>query len=559
MTRSARGTCLVIARVSVLAVVVVLRVHAQSSSPLNRIVSIAYPPGVPHWSYPPPELLFTDTDTGATSVVPMASGDLPGTVLTMDVFGGVWLMEGGQAGGNPANLRRYAPSGTQTAQIPMPSGLLQEIVPTPQGTVIVAILSGTNGVWLYEYDPTGALWRSLNVTTLFAPGALIPPTSFVSQIRVLMSSSGGVWVGLKYGATQPLIRLDANWSLQFTVPLVVEHLLPGSGEGVWVIGVPVVGQPAPAGLPVVGEACHVDANGVVTEAPPGTLTAGNHHFSAHIAMRPDGAILFRPQGNPAGNFVQIHPAGHCVLPFFPSSLDVTWPRLQPPGAPTWSALNQQIYLDGRNRIWTQSFVSWPYVYPNLRWYRVPAYAPHDPIAIVPQGDSTWGAPPLRGAPTLHTFALYTDPLGDLDGDGILNRSELVSGSNPFVASGPALVLTITYPPAATGGWLVLDYSLPGEAGMPYFAPLSLTATRSSVLGQWAPIDVAMDPLVSYAWSSQSWLTGTLGTTDATGSFQVQLNVPPSIPAGTTIFSTFATADQGLTSLRLVGAPHLVTF
>ncbi|MAG58932.1 MAG: hypothetical protein CMJ83_21810 [Planctomycetes bacterium] len=470
----------------------------------------------------------------------------------MGIFGDLWMAD-------PVALvlRRYDTAGRFAMEVAHP-GVVHEIVPTSQGTVILGSIhsAGPGSVWLHEYHPNGALLRSLDLLALFPPGVQAGP---FSGMRVLVSSSGAVWVGLKWGGYRPLMRLNPNWTLAQALALNVDHLLPGQAEGVWVIGSPVPGQPAPLGLPIVGSACHVDATGVVVEAPQGTLlpsgSSAVQGFNANVAIRLDGTILFfTPPPEPR---LHVHPGGHTTLPFAPPGLDITWPSLvQPNPSPSYGMA--ALYLDGRNRIWvSEADVSQGPT--RKRWSRLPADPPHRPVAHVPLGDMPFSSGPARGHPTLHTYAMYTDPTGDLDGDGTPNRTELINGTNPFVASGPALGLTITYPSPTTGGWLTMDYTLPSEAGMPYFAPFAFTATRNVAAGTWVPIDLSVDPFVPYALTPPAWLLGTLGTVDGAGDLQVRLLVPPSVPAGTTIFSALATADAAFTGLRVVSAAHLATF
>jgi hypothetical protein len=246
-----------------------------------------------------------------------------------------------------------------------------------------------------------------------------------------------------------------------------------------------------------------------------------------------------------------HSPGSTASWFFPPSDFITLPSTA-----NWFP---GFFLDGRERIWALEG-TWIGALPEM-WSIVPVTSPHRPIARVPLAHHgpLLSAYSTMGAATLHTYALYTDPMGDLDGDGIPNRQELQSGSNPFVSSPPPVSLTMTVPPAMTGGWVTLQYTAPTEAGMPAFAPFTTRVEPEWFGTRSVPVSMA-DPFIPWClMTNLPWLSGTLGVMDANGQLSVRLRVPPGIPPNAYIFNTLATADAGLTTLRQVSPAYTVIF
>jgi hypothetical protein len=164
-----------------------------------------------------------------------------------------------------------------------------------------------------------------------------------------------------------------------------------------------------------------------------------------------------------------------------------------------------------------------------------------------------------GHATLHEYAMYTDPYGDLDQDGLANGLELANFTNPFVPSGSGIQMV------ATGGnpgtQLSVSYTVAGDAGLPYVAPFAIATTPTPVAaGITVPFSL-QDPLLALTLGPpQAWFGNTLGLLDSQGSTVVTLQIP-NVPAlsGFQFHAGIVTADPvGASLLKTVSPAYPIT-
>ncbi len=137
------------------------------------------------------------------------------------------------------------------------------------------------------------------------------------------------------------------------------------------------------------------------------------------------------------------------------------------------------------------------------------------------------------------YARVVDPDGDLDGDGHGNREEVLAKSSPMdPLSQPASSSLELVSAAVLGGTLVVDVSIPLDAGMFYAVPFSLNPAPFS-LSELSPGDPrtlwvnplnpfadGLDPLFALSVDPASTVfTGTIGALSAQGKATVSVPIP----------------------------------
>lgn len=137
------------------------------------------------------------------------------------------------------------------------------------------------------------------------------------------------------------------------------------------------------------------------------------------------------------------------------------------------------------------------------------------------------------------YARVVDPLGDMDGDGFLNRDEVLAKSSPMdPLSFPQVPVFAVSAPPIIGQALQLTISVPLDAGMQYVTPFSLNGSAFG-LSQVTPADPRVvglspfDPItggMDLLWSMSTDPTnpvfnGTLGVLNAVGEGFVQVQIP----------------------------------
>jgi hypothetical protein len=222
------------------------------------------------------------------------------------------------------------------------------------------------------------------------------------------------------------------------------------------------------------------------------------------------------------------------------------------------------HLDGAQRLWVLRHtgemldpVLGIYRAPRVRWTRYPLEPPYSDLLHVPLGELflsvplagiSWYRASYHGSASLYEYVAYTDPHGDLDGDGVPNDVELASFSNPLLPYGFSPVATATGSGLAPGSVFSVTYSIPGDQGLAYAAPFALLgAFPHHFGGGWFIPVMFQDPLLQLSLQPNvPGLSGTLGVLDGQGMTTAAIAIPP-IPglSGFTFHSCIVTRDPNL--------------
>lgn len=531
------------------------------SQNLNRIASTAVDPATGAG-----RLVLLDVDTRQPEFFPLPSGFRPGSLVAMDRYGDVWLNDL-----DSYDIRKFSGANGAVLALVSPGRRSSFMAPDSSGNLIVATwdtaASPPAGVYLQKYSPSGALLQFLDIRTLFPPGLYLPrqsgsvPSTFLGGIpRFLVTRSGAIWLGVLQAAYHPVLRLNPDWTLHSSYGLYLPYsLVPAEDESVWVLfyHVPqtgiVPGTMMP-GLPVNGWA-HLSASGALLGlTPDGTAIGAGAPSQGHMGA--DGRQYQHP-GAPS-------PVTAGVLVRDPSY--PPWPGWFNVYFYTGSAYTSGFHLDGNGDLWLTRNTT-PFNPAQARNYlqhasTVPPYPVHPgsgapPVSTFGTNAIVWTGDAFRtstawqsffwtsflGNPTLHEYAMYTDPDGDLDGDGVSNLVELKNGTNPFVPSAASVHMSVAG--GAPGTAMVVSYTIPRDAGLPYLAPFASAVSPATVApGISIPFSPA-DPLVALTalGPPAGWFAGTSGLLDAQGRTQATLDIPP-VPAlsGLQIYSGILTAD-----------------
>ncbi len=126
--------------------------------------------------------------------------------------------------------------------------------------------------------------------------------------------------------------------------------------------------------------------------------------------------------------------------------------------------------------------------------------------------------------TAYTWCLTVDPWGDLDGDGVMNRNEIMEGTNPCdpLSHGSQVVIT----GFALGQTGTITLSAPGQPGAPYATWIDIAP---SVLRLGDHRGAAPDPLgiiPQWWWAPANPLvSGACGVLDGSGSASISVQIP----------------------------------
>jgi hypothetical protein len=232
------------------------------------------------------------------------------------------------------------------------------------------------------------------------------------------------------------------------------------------------------------------------------------------------------------------------------------------------------FLDGAQRVWTlrnsQAGSVAPY-FSIKEWTRFPVEPPYDSSTLsVDLGlaclhthpfPTTWYWQTYWGNASLFEFVKYTDPYGDLDGDGVSNRTELANFQNPLLPYGFSPVPTATATGGAPGTTMTVNYTVPGDQGFAYIAPFSLVPqTENLGGGLFIPV-LLNDPLVQLSFiPGGGGMTGITGVLDSQGAATATIPIPPE-PwlTGVQIGSCIVTRDPNLPMiLKTVSRPFTFT-
>ena len=526
---------------------------------LNRVASTAVDPATGIG-----RLILVDVDTRQPEFYSLPVGFRPGSLVAMDKYGDIWLNDL-----DSNDIRKFSGlDGTLLAQV-SPGRRSSFMAPDASGNLVVAtwdtVASWQAGVYLQMYSPSGALLQFLDIRTLFPPGLFTPrqstfaPTTFLGGIpRFLITQSGSIWLGVFNAAYHPVIRLNPNWTLHSSYGLYFPYsLVPTDDEGVWVLYANgqqtfVVPGTIMPGVPVNGWA-HLSASGAILGSTPDGQAVGAGAPSQGL-MDAVGRQYQHPlAGSPIAGGVAIRE--HLTAtptPWFHTSV------------PTGGAYTSGFHLDGNGDLWLMRHTA-PCNPAQVRTYLQHAstkppyptpYAGTPPNTLTANG-IIWTGDSFRlsfvcssffwtsfiGNPTLHEYALWTDPYGDLDGDGIVNRVELRGGTNPFVPA--AASVSMSTAGGAPGTTLAVSYRIPSDAGLPYLAPFALTFNPTQVANGIVIPFRPTDPFVALTalGPTAAWFSGTFGLLDAQGRALVSLDIPP-LPAlsGLQIYTGIFTAD-----------------
>jgi hypothetical protein len=134
------------------------------------------------------------------------------------------------------------------------------------------------------------------------------------------------------------------------------------------------------------------------------------------------------------------------------------------------------------------------------------------------------SPNQGGKWTAYDYAANVDPWGDLDGDGQMNRNELLSGTNPCDAASNSAQLAVVN--AIAGQTATIGLSAGSDGGLPYFAILSLSNTVFDIYDGRAVAPSPVDPLTAWTLTpGNAGVTGIIGSLDSLGAGAATVAVP----------------------------------
>lgn len=511
-------------------------IFGQSTNVLNRIVTTTGAPGGgPLNPGAPPNgtLVFTDTDTMATTSFPLPNGLIAGNFVAMDRNGDAWLSDAR----TPYGFWKFNSSGVNTAVVYPPFAETYAITDQQANLIVGCEQYTPPKVWLFMYSPSGQLLRSLDIETLFPPGVFAPlfgtPNPFFGGVnRILVSRSGSLWLAVIGAGYNPVIKLNPDWTLAASYGLFSPGtILPDQDEGVWVCHVNNWSQPLNMPGAPIGGMIHLSSSGAILEIGPD----GNCNAMATSLgqIRIDGRQFQYVSGGAgitAPTIILVHPETVTGFPWYIQSAFIPIP----PGPLGYQDHMANFYLDTGQRIWalqtTSSLVNGTPA--NLYWRRFPSEPPYTNPTVGQLGrpfqwaaaSGAWSWSSYWGQPTLHEYCLYTDPLGDLDLDGIPNQAELRNRTNPCVPNVQAM--TIVPASAAPGAWITVDYTVPGDAGLPYFAPFAFSNVPTAVgSGYTIPFSLGDGLMLESLAPHWPWIQNGLGVLDASGHVQSRIQVP----------------------------------
>jgi hypothetical protein len=158
--------------------------------------------------------------------------------------------------------------------------------------------------------------------------------------------------------------------------------------------------------------------------------------------------------------------------------------------------------------------------------------------------------------SLYSYCLIVDAWGDFDGDGVRNRVEICSGTNPCdPASTPG---TLAGTSLTIGQTTTLGLSSPLDAGLPYVTLASLGLPIHPLGdGRIVAPSFLSDPF-ALAWinAPPQWVAGAMGTLDAAGDASLSVTLPPAAAlAGTSLWFSYLTLDPAWSSdVRTIFGP-----
>jgi hypothetical protein len=560
---------------------------AQQPNLINRLVTT-----VRHDTLDINQIVFTDAETGEATKFFLPTGFRPASLVAMDRNGDVWI-------DSLDSFLLYRISGVDGSvqAIVNPGNRATYIVTDAQANLVVGHANTLTGlqakVFVDRYNSAGTYIDGVDLTTLFPPGVFLPlaalwqlPTAFVGGVaRILITRSGSLWVGVLNAGYHPVLRLNPNLTLDGSYGLYPpKAMVPDEGEGVWVHHISgMVSQQYPVGpsvMPGVGLLgwAHLSANGQILDLNDDGVGAGvgSTHSIGH--RRYDGRQFQYP--NPGGTYspgqIRVGRPENQSSPnvWFPYADRIDYSLVGPTFYGYHYGYMSGFFLDGAQRVWAlrNSFSgSAPPAYSLKLWTRFPVDPPYAPTSLsidigqtclhTPGFPTTWYWSTYWGNASLFEYVHYTDPDGDLDGDGVSNRVELANFSNPLLPYGFSPAATATSSGGAPGTTFTVNYSVPGDQGLAYAAPFALAPAVASVGGGlFLPVPLT-DPLVQLSLNPvATGLTGTLGVLDSQGAATATLQIPPE-PwlSGYALFSCIVTRDPNLPLfLKTVSPPFQFT-
>ena len=215
--------------------------------------------------------------------------------------------------------------------------------------------------------------------------------------------------------------------------------------------------------------------------------------------------------------------------------------------------------------------------------RLVEYGPYipSPLPTLPNGYpvasfTDLGPPPIINSTgynnttnryTAYDYCLITDPWGDVDHDGCLNRNEIMAGTNPCDPA--SFQAKLSLPALQPGGAVSFYLDAPGDAALAYYSVLSLLPHPYRLADDrlFGPSPLDPDP-ISPLWLTPGLVTAAAGTLDGNGQALITTALPadPQL-VGLELRFGFATLDpswsQGVKSLfgpvkLTIGTPGFVS-
>lgn len=454
--------------------------------------------------------------------------------IALDPGGYLWQSSTAAVVGYPNVVRRFTTAGALLMTVPLPDpylSLLTSPAVDRQGDCYVARTVSAPGTpmgvvhRITKISPTGNFIWDLDVTSQVA----MSPSPIGIGTDVKVDEDGGIWTA--FGSNPNvlggrLIRVSSIGQILLSVQ--------AQGNSIQMNPNRTVRYVQGGDLVCPTDCAHTVAyDGTVLHQQPSFLP-----FPGHFLAHASNLIFWHSVMSSVHGIIPFGttpPAPHGYQPLF---IGIGLPMSYRPVG---------VFLDVEGRLWSSS-----QYYSGLG--AILSAVRHDPPlangAYPVSSETAFGTPSYfnQGAinwgnyNTAYNWCLVIDPWGDLDGDGVLNRNEIMEGTNPCDPASASTALSISG--LGIGQTATFALSAPGQAQAGYLSALDGPA---SLLRLPDHRGFGPSPFLALPqwWLSagNAFVSGAAGSLDGSGMASASVQVPndPAL-AGAWIRFGFATFD-----------------